>query len=152
MHCCILVYKRSNEDREEVWQFLALYLKQAASSLQIAYGGGYTKPELLPVPISLTRSGIPTIIPPFHRQIIRSGGDRADPLVRMYLSFFSLNKLIQRAKKVSVSTLKPIVDPWDDPGRRGAPLFDFLFDAFFPPLPSPHSWPRHSHFEVLHLG
>lgn len=86
--------------------------------------------------ISLTRSGIPTIIPPFHRQIIRSGGDRADPLVRMYLSFFSLKKLIQRAKKALITP--PLWNQlWTHGMTRGEeePLFliSCLMHSFLPP-------------------
>jgi len=70
--------------------FVALYLKQCASSLQLAYGGDKTPLSLLPVPVSLTRSGYPRIIPRFHRNIIFKRDERADVLVQMYLSFFSL--------------------------------------------------------------
>lgn len=45
--------------------FTALYLKQCSSSLQTAYGGIRRPHDLLPVPVSLSRSGIPSIIPPF---------------------------------------------------------------------------------------
>ncbi|KAF1854698.1 hypothetical protein Lal_00015660 [Lupinus albus] len=40
--------------------FLALYLKQCASSLQIAYGGDRRPHDRLPVPVSLTRKGGPS--------------------------------------------------------------------------------------------
>lgn len=62
--------------------FTALYLKQCASSLQIAYGGIYT-PGLLPVPVSLTRSGYPRIIPSFHRNLIMRKDEKADVLVKI---------------------------------------------------------------------
>lgn len=51
--------------------FTALYLKQCAVSLQQAYAGEPTEKGLLPVPVSLTRSGYPDIIPSFHRKMIR---------------------------------------------------------------------------------
>jgi hypothetical protein len=69
--------------------FTALYLKLCASSLQIAYGGIRTPPGLLPTPVSLTRSGFPRIIPKHHRQQMRRRDERADLLVKVYLSFFS---------------------------------------------------------------
>jgi hypothetical protein len=42
--------------RKSGWLHVALYLKQCAASLQKAYAGDKVKPELLPVPVSLTRS------------------------------------------------------------------------------------------------
>lgn len=50
--------------------FIVLYLKQCNSSLMIAYGGGYQGPDLLSVPVSLTRLGYPRIIPRLNRGII----------------------------------------------------------------------------------
>lgn len=79
--------------------FTALYLKQAASSLQVAYGGIKRPHDLLPVPVSLTRSGYPTIIPAFHRKMMRKHDDKADMLVRLYLSFFTINRILKLAKK-----------------------------------------------------
>lgn len=92
--------------------FVALYCKQCASSLQIAYGGVVPQRGLLPVPVSLTRSGYPRIIPAFHRQMIRRHDSKADQLVRVYLSFFSISKIIRLAKRVSDSTFCSIVEPW----------------------------------------
>lgn len=37
-------------------------------------GGDPNKPTLLPVPISLTRRGLPRTIPPFYRSMIRAEG------------------------------------------------------------------------------
>lgn len=65
--------------------FTALYLKQCATSLQLYYGGVPQAPSRFYFPISLTRSGIPTILSSFHRIIIRQRDDRAD---RLYLSWF----------------------------------------------------------------
>lgn len=86
----------------------ALYLKQCASCLQTSYGGIKTPHSLLPVPVSLTRSGIPRIIPAHHRKVIRSGGPRGDLLVKCYLSFFTISKLITEAKRISSNTFKSI--------------------------------------------
>jgi hypothetical protein len=66
----------------------------------IAFGGDYQKPSLLPVPVSLTRRGLPRIIPSFHRKIIMRGGSEAESLVQMYLSFFSLYRIVLQAKKI----------------------------------------------------
>lgn len=40
---------------------------------------------------------------------------KADTLVQVYLSFFSLAKVICLAKKVSKGTFESIVSPWKDP-------------------------------------
>jgi len=94
--------------------FTALYLKQCAASLQVAYAGVKRPHELLPIPVSLTRSGYPRIIPAFHRKMIYAKDDRADLLVKVYLSFFSLNRIIRLAKAVSFNgTFKSIVEPTD---------------------------------------
>lgn len=65
--------------------YTALSLKQCSSSLQIAYGGDRRSPGQLPTPISLTRSGYPTIIPTFHRQMMYRKDDKADKLVQLSL-------------------------------------------------------------------
>jgi hypothetical protein len=94
--------------------FTALYLKQCNSSLQVAYGGVKAPHALLPTPLSLNRSGYPTIIPAHHRKDMRRHDDKADQLVQLYLSFFTLYRVIKLAKKVSLSnTFKTIVEPTD---------------------------------------
>jgi hypothetical protein len=101
---CIAAYLFSKRTVQLVrWSgalFTALYLKQCASSLQLAYGGDKRPHTLLPVPVSLNRSGYPRIIPSFHRRAIARRDERSDILVQMYLSFFSLSKMILLAKKV----------------------------------------------------
>lgn len=72
--------------RKSGFLFTSLYLKQCSSSLQMAYGGIPKPPELLPVPVSLNRSGYPRIIPRFHRRMMMRKDDRADVLVKLYLS------------------------------------------------------------------
>lgn len=69
---------------------VALYLKQCAGSLQLAYGGDKRPPELLVVSVSLTLKGYPRIIPPFIRQKMYRKDEIADLLVKCWLSFFSL--------------------------------------------------------------
>ncbi|QHN95457.1 NADH-ubiquinone oxidoreductase chain [Arachis hypogaea] len=59
---------------------LLLYLKQAASSLMMAYGGDeFVHPDNA-VPVSLTRSGYPRIIPSHHRRMILKKDEKADML------------------------------------------------------------------------
>jgi len=74
--------------------FTALYLKQCGSSLQKAYAGDPST-GLLPFPVSLTRKGYPTIIPFFHRLMIYRKDEKADNSVQLYLSWFSLAKVIK---------------------------------------------------------
>lgn len=96
--------------------FTALYLKQCAVTLQQAYGGitPYDIHTKLSVPVSLTRSGYPRIIPSFHRQQIYKRDDKADMLVKLYFSFFSLSRAIKLAKRISPSLFASITDPMSD--------------------------------------
>lgn len=103
--------------RKSGWLHLSLYLKQCAACLQKAYGGDKSPHSLLPVPVSLTRSGYPRIIPSFHLLLMYKKDGRADRLVKIYLSFFSLAKVIQLAKRIDKSLFSSIVSPWDDPER-----------------------------------
>lgn len=90
--------------------FVALYLKQCSSFLQKAYGGDPTT-GLLPVPVALTRQGYRTIIPSFHRRMIYRKDDKADQLVQLSLSWFSLAKLIPLAPPISKGTFESRVSP-----------------------------------------
>ena len=97
------------------WLFVALYLKQASTCLmQYYYLSKPSKPNSLSVSISLTRSGIPRIIAPFHRKLIRRQDDRADVVVKIYLSAFTMAKLIKLAKPVSKETFQSILSPPSD--------------------------------------
>jgi hypothetical protein len=93
--------------------FVALYLKQCATSLQRFYGEGGVSPGLLSVPLSLTRTGLPRILPAHHRRAIIKSDSKADMLVKLYLSLFSLSRVILLAKKVSKATFANIVQPAD---------------------------------------
>lgn len=64
--------------------------------------------------ISLRRSGIPRIIAPFHRKLIRRLDDRADVVFKIYLSVFTMAKLIKLAKPVSKETFQSILSPPSD--------------------------------------
>ena len=66
------------------------------------------------LPLSLTRTGIPLIIPPNHRAMIRRRDSKADRLVKWYLSLFSFSKVITLATKVKKSTFQSIITPVSD--------------------------------------
>lgn len=84
--------------------FTALYLKQCSTCLMQYYAQHEGEKAQLPVFVSLTRTGLPRIIPPFHRQILRRRDSKADLIVKIYLSWFSLAKLVPLAPKVSKKT------------------------------------------------
>lgn len=65
--------------------FTALYLKQCRVALQRYYAGSPIKNEPLSVRVSLTRSGLPRIIPKRLRHVISCKDDRADVVVRIYI-------------------------------------------------------------------
>lgn len=91
--------------------FTALYLKQCAVSLQQYYARCEPiEGDSMSVYVSLSRSGIPRIIPRHHRNQIRLRTERSDYLVRLYLSWFSLNRIIKLAKPVKASLFSSIVD------------------------------------------
>ncbi|PHU29760.1 hypothetical protein BC332_01853 [Capsicum chinense] len=96
--------------------FTALYLKQCAVSLQHYYAGNYQIGDSLSVPISLTRCGISRIIPIVLRKRIREKSDHGDILVRIYLSWFGLAKLILVAKKVRKANFSSIATSQPDIG------------------------------------
>lgn len=100
MKACIKLYKTSGA------LFLVLYLKQARICLQ-RFAVGDSIPELSTY-VSLTRSGIPRIIPSFHRKKIRSGNAS---VIQLYLSLMSLTRLITEHKAPSKSTFSSIVEP-----------------------------------------
>jgi len=65
------------------WLFVALYLKQCSACLMQWYAREVPiLPTELSVPLSLTRTGLPRIIPSFHRAKIRKRDDTADILVK----------------------------------------------------------------------
>lgn len=70
--------------RKSGWLFCALYLKQCSLSLML---GNPSDPVrfVQSVPVSLTRSGLPRIIPSFHRRVIKSGSSRGDMLIHIYV-------------------------------------------------------------------
>lgn len=94
--------------------FTAMYCKQCAVVLQRYYSGCWTRSDSLSVSISLTRTGLPRIIPTHIRKLIRNRDERADTWVRIYLSWFGISRLIALAPKVSKATFKSIVSPTSD--------------------------------------
>lgn len=103
---CQWVYRFRRKSR---WLSLGLYLKAANVCLMRYYSHSFEKNAALPHPISLTRSGIPRCIPSFHRRMISRRDEKADKLVRLYLSFFTISKLILVSKK-STHQYSSIVD------------------------------------------
>lgn len=96
----------------------ALYLKQCSVLLQQSYGGEVVV-GCHPVMVKTTRTGLPVIIPAFHRKLIRVGDDRADLLVKMYLSWFSLGRIVRLARPLSWKHISSIDNlPKDSPGIR----------------------------------
>ncbi|KAI8021391.1 putative ABC transporter C family member 15 [Camellia lanceoleosa] len=75
-------------------------------SKQTAYAGIKRPHELLPTPVSLTQSGYPRINHSFHQHFIYKKNDRADQLVKPYLSFFSISCLVKLSKKVDKTTFQ----------------------------------------------
>lgn len=71
---CIAAYLFAKQviylGRKSGYLHLALYLKQCNTCLMTAYGGVNRPNGSLSVPVSLTRSGYPKIIPSFHRKMI----------------------------------------------------------------------------------
>lgn len=72
------------------WLNGALYLKCSAVCLQRYYGRTFDPHLALPFPVSNTRSGIPRCIPSFHRHMSLRRDEKADKLVKFYLSLLSL--------------------------------------------------------------
>lgn len=59
----------------------------------------------------------PRIIPSFIRRQMYKKDDKADMLVKIWLSLFNLSKIILLAKRVDFSTFASIVSPWKDPEK-----------------------------------
>ncbi|GMN74458.1 hypothetical protein TIFTF001_052379, partial [Ficus carica] len=91
--------------------YTALYLKQCSVALQRAYAGNPIDSSAS-VSVSLTRSGYPRIIPVRH--IISCHSDRSDYLVRLYLSWFGLSRIIVIGKPVTKSLFESITEPIKD--------------------------------------
>lgn len=80
-------------------------MKQSRVALQ-KFVSAHTIPDSMTPAVSLTRAGLPRIIPAFHRRRI-SQGDLLT--IQMYMSLFSLSKLIPLAPRVSKKTFESII-------------------------------------------
>lgn len=119
--------------RKSGWLFVSLYLKQCATCLMQYYASDSRRPpEPLSVSISLTRCGLPRIIFPHHRKWIRKRDDRADIIVKIYLSAFTIAKVIRLAKKVSKGTFESMISPAPNP--RGVVSFILRVQKSVPEL------------------
>lgn len=78
------------------------------------YVAGDSIPTTLSPSVSLTRSGLPRIILiiflSYHRKKIRDGNSY---IVRLYMSLFSVSKLITLAPRVRRSTFQSLIEPSD---------------------------------------
>jgi hypothetical protein len=130
--------------KQSGYLFLALYLKQCSVHLQQYYAT--TDPRKLvrvsqAVSVSLTRSGLPRIIPKHHRHKITKRDDRADSLVRLWLTWFTLSRLIELAKPISRSTFQSMkdrprnTDKLDDTVKVFAYHGHALLSKYLPRLP-----------------
>ena len=112
--CSLVIARRSFYVLNFVSQgllFTSLYLKQCAVHLQQYYAGSAVIVGSSAVNVSLSRAGIPTIIPKRHRFIIMSRSERGDRLVRVSLSWFSVCRILPLAKRVSKATFSSITTP-----------------------------------------
>lgn len=110
---CIASYLVSKQiialGRKSGWLFVSLYLKQCATTLQSYRGSSAPVSRDLSVPVRLTGSGIPCLIPAFHRREIKKCSAKGDLLIKFYLSVFSLNRIIPLSKKVSRETFSSMI-------------------------------------------
>jgi len=83
------------------------YLKVCSVCLQQCIGGHVVHDVgELGMRISRTGTGIPRIIPVYHRELIRQG---SVPIIRLYLTIFALYRIINIPAKVKI---KSITDPF----------------------------------------
>lgn len=100
------------------------------------FAGDDKSPLDLSVFVSLTRSGIPRIIPSFHREMICKGNS---DIVRLYMSLFSVTKLIELASKVTADTFSSVTTPVDLDSvvlvvSEMKPLIRHLIDRYIPDI------------------
>lgn len=69
-----------------IWPSVYCFISKTTTCCKQAYAGVSQSHSLLPVPVSLTRSGYPKIIPSFHRKMIMKKDQKADLWVHIYLS------------------------------------------------------------------
>lgn len=91
--------------------FFAFFLKRCRTSLMQALGSSDKKrasyaPYSKSPSVSLTRSGLPRVIPAHHRRVISQGGKRSELVVRCYLTIFSLYRVIDVKGKIDLSNIE----------------------------------------------
>jgi len=105
---------------------LVKYLKVCSVCLQQCIGGHVLSDVgELGMRISRTDSGIPRIIPPYHRELIRQGRPE---IIRLYLTLFALYRIILIPAKVKLGSItdpfkgtnESVIDHW-------IPNFDRVF-------------------------
>lgn len=96
------------------WLFVSLYLKQCSACLMSFRGSDIPLDRNESVPVNLNKSGLPRIIPSFHRKMILRRDPKADIIIRFYLSIFSINRLIPLSKRVTRNTFSTMVEPVKD--------------------------------------
>lgn len=95
--------------RRSGWLHVSVYLKHASACLMMAHGGN--PKSSYPFRISLNRSGYPRIIPRYHRKVLMGKDSRRDMICKLYLSLFSVNKIILLAPKITKKTFASIITP-----------------------------------------
>lgn len=112
-------------------------MKQCATCLLRYYGGDSRGRHGLSVYVGLSRAGLPKIIPSHHRNIIMKRNERSDQLVKLYLSWFSLTRILILAARVSKATFSSL---FDDPGAEVCgelkQEFKRVADLYVPWLPT----------------
>lgn len=145
---CIASYLMAKQivrlGRKSGWLFVSLYLKQCSATLQLFRGSDNPVPRVLSVPVSLTGSGLPRIIPTFHRKAILRRDAKADIVIKFYLSVFSINRIIPLAKRVNKKTFSSITTPVKDMNSVQHVVSDLklcLTDLLFRYIPQVRSYP-----------
>lgn len=100
---------------------LQLYLKACAGSLVNSAAGRKVHSHTFGVAVSVTRKGLPRIIPAEHRRYIRSGNIA---IYRLWLTLFMLYRVIDIRAKVNID---PIVSPY-----RGSRKMKVSLDKWMP--------------------
>lgn len=93
--------------RKSGFLFTALYLKQCRTLLLKYWAEDRTYVHDKHG-ISLNGSGLPRIIPSFHRKKLVRGTEDGDDILQLYLSLFALSKLVELAPKISKNTFSSI--------------------------------------------
>jgi hypothetical protein len=94
-------------------KFVVIYTKACHILLLQSMGGMKVAPQHLGVAVSRNRHGIPRIIPRLHRQALKQGDTK---LLRIWLSWFSIYRVLEFKPKLSFSTIT-------DQGLASAPQF-----------------------------